>query len=290
LNCPRCGRHNAADALFCSRCGLRLGGRASGVTYRQRQQSGGFGIGQGLLALIVVLLAGLVVAGGAFAIVFLGRPQPLPTGIAILPTPTATPFVTFVPPSPSPTLSPSPTPFVFPTPSLIPSGSPSISPTLPPTLPPTIPPTASPTPRPTRTPGPTPPPTPEPTPFNCAAATGADLISRVIGFGNPNERGPQAGRGWCVDRAVFRMVLGSTFGVVHLYRNSRELASVDCTSVCPAPIERAFDPAVSVRDGQVLRYVFECVGDPSTPEVDECSDGTPDGATIEFFYEVLDAP
>jgi hypothetical protein len=122
------------------------------------------------------------------------------------------------------------------------------------------------------------------------ASSGADLTSRVIGFGNPTARGPQADRGWCLHRAVFRIVDGSTFGVIRLFRNNRELAALNCTSVCPEPVGFNFDPPERVRDNQTLRYVFDCVGDPSTPETDECNDGTPDGGTIELLFEALPAP
>ena len=288
VKCPRCGRQNPDDALFCGRCGQRLGGRASGVTYRQRQQAGGFGIGQGILALLVVVLAGVVIAGGAFAVVFLWRPPAgLPTNspIAVLPSespslsPSASPSFT-----PSPLVTPSPT-FLFPT------ASPSVFPSASPLLTPSPTPFVTPPPTPQPTPPPTPRPTPQPTPVECRVASQGPTREFFLGVGNDDRRGPRGGIYWCVHQATFRMVFGSTFGEVRLMRGNRVLASADCTwpDGCPQPVVANFEVPREVQPDSALRYEFNCQGDPLSFE-DECNDGTPDGATIEIAFEPIEGP
>ena len=291
MNCPRCGRHNPEDALFCLRCGQRLGGRRSGVTYRKREAGGGFGLGQTMLALLVVLLAGLVLAGGAFLVLFAGRPPLTPTQVGVVPTPTLTLLPTFEQPTASPSAS---TPLVTASPLPSSSASPSASFILPsptatsgtpqPTLPPTPRPTDPPTPR------PTPPPTPQPTPVDCAVASDGPTRELFLGVGNATERGP-SDRVWCVHRATFRILFGSTYGEMQLLRNDRVIASADCTAPggCPDPVVVDFPDPLTVRPGGVLRYRFVCQGDPLTPE-DECADGTQDGGTIEVDYDAIDGP
>ncbi len=282
MNCPRCGRHNPEDALFCLRCGQRLGGRHSGVTYRHRQPGGGLGFGQTMLALLVVLLAGLVLAGGAFLVLFAGRPPLTPTQAGVGPTPTVSDLPTFVQPTSSPSAStPLVTPSLLPSPSASPSGSfflPSPSPTSPLETPQ---PTPQPTPRPT--PRPTPQPTPQPTPADCSAASG-DLRETVVGIGNSFTRGPIS-RVWCIVRVEFNAISG--IGIAHLYRDNREIERSTCFAETGcAPAARDFDPARRVRDGATLRYEFTDCDDPITLE-NEC-DGA--GATIVIFYRTIGAP
>lgn len=285
LKCPRCGRQNAEDALFCARCGLRLGGTASGVTYRQRREARGFGYGQGILALLIIILAGIVIAGGAFAILMAGRPGFFGPGIP----PTATPLLTPSPsaspsasPSPSftpsPLITPSPTPIVIvptpsPTGSLLPSATPTTTPTLPP---PTAPP-------PTATPRPTPRPTPQPTPVNCEASSNPNDEPAVIGFGNRESRNVR--NTWCVHSVRFHQVNGH--GVTRLMRNDRVIREYSCLPGSPCEDQTfTFDPPRRVVAGSVLRYVFECIDDPFTLE-DDCAPGSQSGATISIEYEVF---
>jgi hypothetical protein len=263
--CPRCRRQNPADAVFCNRCGVRL--LSSGVFYRNRADTSSTGMGQLLAGLGVLILAGLVLGGGA--IVLLGSgPQPTPTSAANVPTPTlpgATPATPAPTPPPTPTLSPS--------------------------LPPTLAPSASPPPSPT--PSPTPLPTPSPTPVDCAvASTGLNVKELVLGYGNATSRGP-IGKVWCVRdvtiHPVFEPGVATGYGTAKLMRNGKLLAPYSCaTSSCgDAPF--TFVPPMLLRVGTTLSYQFTCQDSPDTPS-DDCSDAFGDGMTITIHYEVFDSP
>jgi len=283
LICPRCGRQNPDDALFCNRCGVRV--RSGGVSYRSRHGESPMGGGsQVLLGLAMVLLAGVVLGGGAF-VLLRSNPGVPPTDVAVVPTLTPSGGLeTFVQPTASPSPSPSPTP----SPSALFSPTPLLSPTLPLDTPSPTP--ATPAPTATPRPRPTPTPAPEATPVNCEAATGTPDRTVVIGLGNASQATPET-RAWCVDVVTTRIVFGSTFGTARLMRGNRTLVEVNCVpGNCQQVYERIFPDPRLVRPGQTLRYEFTCTGDPATPDDDECSDGTPDGATFEIGYERISVP
>ncbi len=274
MNCPSCDRLNPPDALFCNRCGARL--RKGGVTYRNRQQTQPWRVGQAVLAFSLLLLAGAVVVVGAMVLVKSGQPGATPTSAAAASSsPSLPPFVQPTPtvlPSPSPPPSPTP-PFVLPTPSVSPS-LPIESPS----------PSAGPTPTPTAAPTPT----PEATPVDCAVQPGTNIKTIFLGIGNPESRGPLP-KTWCVRSVTIRHVSG--FGTARLLRDGRLLFEASCAApgACPDSVNE-FSPPRRVRLGSTLIYGFVCADDPATIEVDECTDATPDGATIQIDYEPIAGP
>lgn len=178
--CLNCGRPNPSGTSLCYRCRERRPGleRArGGVIYqRTRETARVKKRGSGILVVGVLLLAGLIFAGGTIA-VFLAPKGPTPTnpGIAFNnATPSQLEIFEQITPTPEPTATPwfpSFTPGASPTDLLSFFPSPSGEITLPPpTIPgaitprPTRPPTATPTgtPRQTPTNEPTPTPTPKP--------------------------------------------------------------------------------------------------------------------------------
>lgn len=277
LICPRCRRQNAADAIFCNRCGVRL--LSAGVSYRNRSSGSAVGMGQIVLGLGVLILAGLVLGGGT--VVLLGGQRPTPSRISGLPSTSPSGLPTFV--QPTATAIPSPT-FVLPT--LIPTVAPSALPTASPgpTLGPTAPPTASPV------------PTPAPTPVDCAvASTGTAVKELVLGYGNKATRGP-LGKVWCIRDVTIHPVFtaGTTtgYGTARLMRGDKlfDNAEYTCaTSSCgDAPF--TYSPPRRVAVGSTLRYEFTCQNSAETPIEDDCADTIDDGMTIIIHYEAFDAP
>jgi hypothetical protein len=172
--CLNCGRPNPSGTALCSRCRQRRPGleRArGGVIYQRTRETARVGNrGPGILAVGVLLLAGLIFAGGTLAVFM----QPtgasnLTNDVAGLPGPTGSRLQIFQQetPTPSPTqvITPGITPW-------LPSAPPSLDAfSIPPSFgvtfaPSTPPPTPSPPPPaggPGTTPRPTKPPTPRPT-------------------------------------------------------------------------------------------------------------------------------
>ena len=272
--CPRCRRQNPADAVFCNRCGVRL--LNAGVYYRNRESSRSVGLGQLLLGLGVLVLAGLVLGGGA--ILLLGStPRPTPTYVAGIPTPTGSVQPTFPTPSPSPTAAPTPTLLV----------------TFPPTFPSTLPPTPTASPVPTAPPTPTPEPTPAPTPVDCAvASTGTDVKTLVLGYGNPTSRGP-LGKVWCIRdvtiHPVFNPGVSTGYGIAELRRGAKVIEDYTCTSASCGDGFSAYATPKRINAGSILSYHFTCQDGTDTPE-DDCADAIDDGMTITIHYEAIAGP
>jgi hypothetical protein len=271
LICPRCRRQNPADAIFCNRCGVRL--LSAGVSYRNRSPSGAVGMGQILLGLAVLILAGLVLGGGA--VVFLGGQRPTPSRISVLPSPTVSGLPTFVQPTATALLSPT-----FGLPTLIPTVAPSATATLAPTVPPTA----------------TPVPTPEPTPIDCAvASTGTNVKEVVLGYGNPTTRGP-IGKVWCIRdvtiHPVFNPGVTTGYGTARLLRGNKLFGNAEYTCTTASCGDGFFNyvPPRRVAVGSTLRYAFTCQNSEETIGVDDCADPIDDGMTIIIHYEAFDAP
>ncbi len=273
--CPRCRRQNSADAVFCNRCGVRL--LNSGVYYRNRDTSSSVGMGQLLLGLAVLILAGLVLGGGAILLLG-GTPRPTPTRIAGVPTPTGPVQPTFPTPSPWPTTT-STLLVTFP-------------PTFLPTIPPSNGPTATPSPEPTLPPTPSPEPTPAPTPVDCAvASTGANVRELVLGYGYPTSRGP-IGRVWCIRDVTFHPVFdaGTTgYGTAKLMRGTKLLAPYTCTTASCGDGPFLFVPPKRINAGSTLSYQFKCQDSSDTIQ-DDCTDAIADGMTITIHYEAIAGP
>lgn len=246
----------------------------SGVFYRNRPENGSGGMSQLLLGLGVLVLAGLVLGGGA--ILLLGNtPRPTPTHIAGLPSDSLLP--TFPTPSPSPT----------PTPTLLVT----FPPTFPLSFPPTVPPTPSP--EPTLPPTPTPRPTSAPTPVDCAvASTGLDVKELVLGYGHNKTRGPIA-KVWCIRDITFHPVFdpGVTtgYGTAKLMRGSKLLAPYTCTTASCGDGPFMFVPPMRIKAGTTLSYKFTCENSSDTIE-DDCADTIADGMTITIHYEAIAGP
>jgi hypothetical protein len=269
--CPRCRRQNPADAVFCNRCGVRL--LSSGVYYRNRDTSSSVGMGQMLLGLGVLVLAGLVIGGGA--ILLLGNtPRPTPTHVAGGPTGSIGPTSSTVSPSPGPT------------PTLLVTSSP--------TFPSSFPlPTPTPSPEPTVPPTPTPEPTPAPTPVDCAvASTGLDVKELVLGYGNPTSRGPIA-KVWCIRDVTFHPAfnpgVSTGYGTAKLMRGTKLFAPYTCTTASCGDGLFTFMPPKRINAGVTLSYQFTCQDSSDTVE-DDCTDALADGMTITIHYEAIAGP
>jgi hypothetical protein len=271
LICPRCRRQNPADAIFCNRCGVRL--LSAGVSYRNRSQNRAVGMSQIVLGIGVLILAGLVLGGGA--VVFLGGQRPTPSRVSTLPSTSPSGLPTFVQTTATPLASASPT-FVLPT--LIPTATPLPTATVAPTVPPTA----------------TPAPTPAPTPIDCAvASTGTAVKEAVIGYGNKNTRGP-IGKVWCVRDVTVHPLWSSgvsSYGRAWLQRDDKIFGGVDytCSSASCGDAPFSYNPPRRLPVGTTLRYFFLCQDSGETPQ-DDCTDGTPDGMTIIIHYEAFEAP
>lgn len=272
--CPRCRRQNPADAVFCNRCGVRL--LNAGVYYRNRDTSSSVGMGQLLLGLGVLVLAGLVLGGGA--ILLLGStPRPTPTHVAGGPTGSIGPTSSTASPSPSP----APTPTLLVTP----------SPSFPFSFPPTLPPTPTPSPGPTLPPSPTPVPTPSPTPVDCAvASTGTDVKELVLSAANPSRT---LGKVWCIRDVTFHPIFdpGVTtgYGTARLMRGTKVVAQYTCTTASCGDGPFMYVPPKRISAGSTLSYQFTCQDSADTVE-DDCADAIADGMTITISYEAIAGP
>jgi hypothetical protein len=265
--CPRCRRQNPADSIFCNRCGVRL--LNAGVYYNRRDGGSNVGMGQLLLGLGVLILAGLVLGGGA--IVLLGaKPSATPTHIAAGPTPTGQASNS----SPSPSGIPLPTQTLFftlpPTPTLIATGSPSAQPTI----------TPEPTPLPTATPIPT----PAPTPVDCAVASqGTNVRNWQLGLGH--DAAKPLGKTWCIRSVAIGGWQG--WGTAKLMIKNTVIYQQTCLPPghC-SDSSQDFVPPYQAAKGKLLKYTFECFND----ILNSCSDATPDGAVITISYEGFEGP
>lgn len=273
--CPRCRRQNPADAVFCNRCGVRL--LNAGVYYRNREPSSSVGLGQLLLGLAVLVLAGLVLGGGAILLLS-NTPRATPTHIAGGPTGSIPPTSSGTSPSPSP--APTPTQLV----------------TFPSSLPPTLAPTPTPTPSPVPTlpPTPTPEPTPAPTPVDCAvASTGLNVKELVLGYGNPTSRGP-IGKVWCIRDVTFHPFFnpGATtgYGTAKLLRGTKVVAQYTCTTALCGDGLFSYVPPKRINAGSTLSYRFACLDSPDTVGIDDCTDAIADGMIITIHYEAIAGP
>lgn len=260
--CPRCRRQNSADAIFCNRCGVRL--LSAGVSYRNRAESNPIGMSQLLLGLGVLVLAGLVLGGGAIVLLG-GTPRATPTHIAVNPSSSTLPTLSPPPATPSPTPEPTPTLITTAPPSPGPSPTPTVSPT----------------------------PTPIPTPINCAvASTGASVKTTVIGLDNATSRGPIS-KTWCIRKIVIHPVFTdgvNAYGTTRLWANDQLVAEWPCAPEGCSDGTFRSRPAYQVDKGSTLTYEFMCSDNLATADVDECVDATADGATITIEYEAFAEP
>jgi hypothetical protein len=267
--CPRCRRQNPADAVFCNRCGVRL--LNAGVYYNRRDSSATVGMGQLILGLGVLILAGVVLGGGA--IVLLGSsPTATPTNVAGGPTPSDQPFS-------SPTLSAAPSSTLVslpPTPTLLATATPTPFPT----------PSATPTP--TATPSPTLAPTPSPTPLDCAVASqGSNVRQWQLGMGHDTAR--LLPKTWCIRNITIDGWSG--WGTAKLMNKNAIVFQATCLP--PGPCTTAsqdFVPPYQADRGKTLTYKFSCFDDPATADVNECADPSTVGAVITIQYEPFAGP
>ena len=238
---------------------------SSGVYYNHRDSSPSVGIGQLVLGVAVLIMAGVVLGGGA--IVLLGNnPKVTPTHVASGPTPSGQPLT-------SPTQSAGLT--LPPTPTLLATATPTPLPTL----------TGAPTPTPMPTP--TPVPTPSPTPVNCAVASqGTNVKQWQLGLGHDFHKGPLP-KTWCIRNVTIGSWSG--WGTVRLMIRKQVIFETTCLpSACPAA-SQAFAPPYQANVGKTLQYNFTCFNDPAT-DVDECGDPSTLGAVITIDYEAFAAP
>jgi hypothetical protein len=219
-------------------------------------------MGQMLVGLGVLILAGLVLGGGAILLLG-GRPRATPTQVANVPTATPT------------TLTPAPFLTLPPTPTLIPTFQPTASsgPTATPSALPTV--------------------TPAPTPLDCGvASTGIDVKELVLGYGTRTTRGP-IGKVWCIRDITFHPVFNpgvtTGYGTARLMRGDKLFAPYTCTTASCGDAPFMFVPPRRINVGTTLRYVFTCQDSLDTPQ-DDCTDTIADGMTITIHYEAFDAP
>ena len=242
----------------------------AGVYYNRRDGSSSVGIGQLVLGLGVLILAGIVLGGGA--IVLLGSsPKATPTHVASGPTPSDLPLN-------SPTLTAIPSATLFslpPTPTLLNTATPTFAPTI----------TASPSPAPT----PTPEPTPSPTPLDCAVASqGTSVKQWQLGIGHDTAR--LLPKTWCIRNVTFDQWV--QWGTARLLDKNRVVYEATCLPPNPcAPASQPFIPPSRVNQGRTLRYEFTCFEDPATPDpILECADATQEGVVITIDYEAFVGP
>jgi hypothetical protein len=252
----------------------------TGVYYNRRDSGSGASLGQLLLGLGVLVLAGLVLGGGAIVLLS-NRPGATPTHIAAGPTPTAQASSS----SPTPTATPLPTETALfslpPTPTLIATGSPTAAPTI--------------TPQPTALPTATPVPTPAPTPVDCAVASqGTDVRELVLGIGNTASRGPIV-HPWCIRditiHPAFNPGTSTGYGTATLFRGTKKFddATYTCTTFTCGDGPFTYVPPRLLAPGSTLRYQFQCQNSTDTVE-DDCADSIPDGMTITIHFEVIEGP
>jgi hypothetical protein len=85
------------------------------------------------------------------------------------------------------------------------------------------------------------------------------------------------------------------YGTTKLMRNNKVIESFRCgpdngcvPGVTEAPFQ--YSPPKKAADGVTLSYVFECIDDPATLEINECDDTSDDGSTIQIDYETFQGP
>ena len=244
---------------------------STGVYYRNRDAGSPVGVPQLLLGLAVLVLAGLVLGGGAIVLLGNSRPRATPTSVAVLPT--GTPVLTASGPTPSAAFSPT----LPPTPTLLSTGSPTFA------LP-TITPTPSPAPT------PTPVPTPAPTPVDCAVASQGTAVKHIqLGLGKPSSK--LTAKVWCIRHVTIDQWV--QYGTAKLMNRNQLVFQATCLPAdCPTG-SMDFIPPRKVDRGRVLRYVFECYDDPATLAelgFNECTDSTQEGAVITIDYEAFAGP
>jgi hypothetical protein len=239
---------------------------SEGVYYRNRDAASSVGVPQLLLGLAVLILAGLVLGGGAIWLLGNSRPGATPTNIAVVPT--ATPLAS----GPTPSAAFSPT--LPPTPTLIATGSPSFLPTF--------------TPTPSPAPTPTPVPTPAPTPVDCALASQGTAVKQFqLGLGHPTAK--PLPKTWCIRHVTIDQWV--QWGTAKLFNKNQLVYQATCLpGNCPTG-SMDFVPPYQANQGRTLRYEFSCYEDPLTPDpFFECSDATQEGAVITIDYEAFAAP
>lgn len=241
----------------------------AGVYYRNREAASTVGVPQLLLGLAVLILAGLVLGGGAIMLLGNSRPRATPTQVAVVPT--DTPLI-----SSEPTQSVVVSPTLPPTPTLVATGTPSILPTF--------------TPTPSPAPTPAPEPTPAPTPVDCSVASqGTDVKHFQLGLGHAAAK--PLGKTWCIRHVTIDQWV--QWGTAKLFNKNQLVYEATCRPEgCPTG-SMDFMPPYQANQGRTLRYVFECYDDPATtpPELlNECSDATQEGAVITIDYEAFAAP
>ena len=115
----------------------------------------------------------------------------------------------------------------------------------------------------------------------------------TIGYGNdPSRVTPKA---WCIRQVIIRPFIadGSDTpsngepGRTRLLENGDRIAATACTAESCNDFTKSFAPPHFTPAGANLEYEFVCQDNPNTPEVNECTDAIPGGATIEIRYEVV---
>ena len=223
-----------------------------------------------LLGLAVLILAGLVLGGGAIWLLGNSRPGATPTNIAVVPT--GTPLLTSSAATPSAAF----TPTLPPTPTLIATGTSPILPTF--------------TPAPTPAPTPTPVPTPAPTPVDCAVASqGLNVKHFELGLGHAETK--LMPKTWCIRHVTIDR--WQQYGTARLFDRNKLVFEATCEPAnCP---DRNIDfvPPYQANQGRTLRYEFiNCIDDPATQGegLDECNDTIQEGAVITIDFEPFAAP
>lgn len=241
---------------------------STGVYYRNRDESSAVGVPQLLLGLAVLILAGLVLGGGAIVLLGNTSPRATPTDIAV--GPTATPLSSS---GPSPSALSSPT--LQPTPTLISTGSPPVLPTF--------------TPTPSPAPTPTPEPTPAPTPVDCAVASqGANVKHFQLGLGHAATK--DLFKTWCIRHVTIDQWV--QWGTAKLFDKNQLVYQATCLPDGCSTGSWDYVPPYQADQGRTLRYVFVCYDNPATigEGFNECSDAIQEGAVITIDYEAFAAP
>ena len=131
-------------------------------------------------------------------------------------------------------------------------------------------------------------PTPTSTPVDCAVASQAADVKQVqLGLGYPTQKGPLA-KVWCIRHVLISSFSG--WGTTKLMVKDQIVYQTPCLPGACADASDDFLPPYQVDKGKTLRYLFTCFDDPSTTDIDECADATPDGATITIDYEAIVGP
>ena len=225
-------------------------------------------MGQLLLGLGVLILAGLVLGGGAILLLG-GSPRATPTHVATVPTGSGLPTFS----TPSPSSAPTPTLLVTPSPS----------------LPSSVPPTATPSPVPTLPPTPTPEPTAAPTPVDCAVASqGIAVKNFQMGLGHATAK--LLAKTWCIRHVTIDQWV--QWGTARLLNKNQVVYEATCLPTSCLTASQDLVPPYQANLARTLHYEFTCFDDPATPDppTNECTDATQEGAVITIDYESFAAP